>query len=148
MRIISTGTSSGDDADFLAGALKLLPLFAALSEEQLVKVLYFIKVVEFEAGETVFEEGDAGERFYIVYEGRVEARKVGLLKEKVLSSMGPGEFFGELALLLGRRRAAAIVCVQPTICFSLDQTDLELLMERNPDIADAIRNVARKRFAR
>ncbi|MDD5630110.1 MAG: cyclic nucleotide-binding domain-containing protein [Elusimicrobia bacterium] len=126
--------------------MRKLELFASLSDEQLRKVLYFVKALVFDAGEAVFAKGDDGDSFYVIESGRVEARVPGFLGSKVLSSMGPGDFFGELALILKQPRSASIVCVEDTICFALDRTDLELLMERNPDIASAIKKVAKERF--
>ena len=50
--------TAGEDSVLLAAALRQFDLFAGLSEEQLAKVLYFVKAVEFDAGETVFEKGN------------------------------------------------------------------------------------------
>jgi len=64
----------------------------------------------------------------------------------VLCRMGPGEFFGELALILRQPRSATVRCAEPTVCFTLDRTDLELLMERSAEIAGVIKRAARERF--
>jgi voltage-gated potassium channel len=147
MKILGAGAASGEDAGILMSSLRRLDLFAPLSDDQLRKVIYFIKSVTFEAGETVFKKDDPGDSFYVVQAGKVEARGGGFLGfEKIIRSMGPGEFFGELALILKRPRSASIVCVEDAFCYALDASDLELLMERNPDIASAIKNVAKERL--
>lgn len=146
MQVLSTGIASGKNTDFLVAAMTRLDFFSSLSDEQLRKVLYFVKALAFEAGETVFNKGDDGDSFYLIESGRVEARVPGFLGSKIIATMGAGDFFGELALILKRPRAATIVCVEETVCFALDRADLELLMERNPDIASAIKTIAKERF--
>ena len=147
MRIDGSGAASGEDAGFLMASMKRLDLFAPLSDEQLRKVIYFVKTLAFESGETIFSKGDEGGSFYIVKSGAVEAKLSGFLGfGKTLSTMGPGEFFGELALILKRPRSATIVCLEETTCYALDKSDLELLMERNADIAAEIKRVAKQRL--
>jgi len=137
----------GETLDFLCTAMRKLDLFASLSDEQLRKMLYFVKLVEFDEGEVVFEKGASGDAFYVIWAGAVQAFVSGFFGgTKVLRTMGPGDFFGELALLLRQPRSASIGCVEATQCFVLDTGDFELLMERNPDIADVIKAAARERF--
>ena len=132
--------------EFLLPIISKVDFFAQLSPEQLDKMLYFIKFVEFEREEVVFQKDVEGDSFFFIYKGVVEARVPGLFGSKVINTMGPGEFFGELALILKQPRAAAIVCVERTRCFMLDKTDFSLLLERNPDIDRIIKEVARTRF--
>jgi CRP-like cAMP-binding protein len=147
MRQLGQGFASGEESAALFLGLRAFDLFAPLSDEHLRKVLYFVKLVEFEAGETVFEMDSSGDLFFLIQSGAVEAFEPGYFGPKVLSRMGPGDFFGELALILSRPRSAGVRCVEPTVCFTLDRTDLETLMERSPDVAEAIKKIAQKRFA-
>ena len=132
--------------EFIAPIISRLEFFAALSREQLDKMLFFIKFVQFEAGETVIEKDAPGDSFFVIYAGQVEVRVPGFLGAKVLSTMGPGDFFGELALILNQPRSASIVCMEATQCFMLDRADFAQLMAQNPDIAQAIKDIARSRF--
>lgn len=146
MKIIGQGVEAGPERDFLMAELRGLDLFAPLTDEQLRKMLYFVKSVEFEDGETVFEKGDPGEWFYLIHRGEVEIVEPGFFGASVVARMGPGDFFGELALLLRQPRMAGVRCVGETACFALDQADLETLMERSPDIGAAIKKIAQQRF--
>lgn len=147
MKVLGKGIAAGDEAGPLFSSFRQMDLFSSLSDAQLRKVLFFVKTVEFEAGETVFEKGEPGEAFYLIHEGRVEACAPGFLGlRKVLREMGAGEFFGELALILRQPRSASIICKAPTVCFQLDRADLEMLMERSEDIAQAIKSVAKERL--
>lgn len=146
MKLIAQGAEAGPERDFLLTELRGLDLFAPLSDEQLRKLIFFIKTVEFDAGETVFDKGDPGDLFYLIHRGEVEITEPGFFGASVVAKMGPGDFFGELALLLRQPRSAGVRCVGETACFALDQADLETLMERSPDIGAAIKRVAQQRF--
>ncbi len=146
MRVLSTGIVPGGDVGFLFRPMRRLELFAALTDIQLYQVLYHTKTLEFDAKEHIFRQGDPGDSFYVVQSGRVEARVPGFLGlSKVVGRMGPGDFFGELALLLKQPRAASAVCVEKTVCFSLSRPDLEQLMRKDPHVAAAVNEAARKR---
>ena len=132
--------------EFVALSLSGVHFFASLSREQLWKIISFIKLVEFEKGETVFEKDAPGDSFYIIYTGGVEARVPGLFWNKVVNTMGPRDFFGELAFILKQPRTATIICTEPTQCFMLDQSGFALLMEKHLDIALSIRKTASKRY--
>lgn len=147
MKLIAQGVEAGPERDFLLAELRGLDLFAPLSDEQLRKMLFFIKSVEFEDGEVVFEKGDPGEWFYLIHRGEVEIVEPGFFGASVVARMGPGDFFGELALLLRQPRSAGVRCVGETSCFALDRADLETLMERAPDIGAAIKKIAQGRFS-
>lgn len=146
MRVLGQGVAAGEESGRLFESFRALELLAPLSDDHLRKATYFVKTVEFDAGETVFEKDEQGESFFLIRDGRVEARVPGFFGPKVLRAMGPGDFFGELALILRQPRSAAVVCVEPTVCFALDSADLERLMERSPDVADAIKRIAKERF--
>jgi CRP-like cAMP-binding protein len=146
MRVLSLGIAAGEDADAFVAALRDVMFFQTLTDAQLRTVLYFTQAIEFEAGETVFEKDAAGDSFYLIRSGRAEARVPGFFGAKVIGTMGAGDFFGELALLLDRPRAATVVCVEPTVCLVLARVDLHTMMERHPEIGDEIKAVAKQRF--
>lgn len=146
MELIGQGVEAGAERDFLMAELRDLDLFAPLNDEQLRKMLFFVKTVRFEDGETVFEKGDPGDLFYLIHRGEVEIVEPGFFGATIIARMGPGDFFGELALILSQPRSASVRCVGETECFALDRADLETLMERSPDIAVAIKKVAQQRF--
>jgi CRP-like cAMP-binding protein len=147
VKVIGHGFEAGPEREFLMSELRGLDLFAPLNDEQLLKLLYFIKSVEFEDGETIFEKEDPGELFYLVHRGEVEIFMPGMFGATVIRRIGPGEFFGELALILRQPRSAGARCVGETVCFALDRADLETLMERSPDIAATIKRIAQGRFS-
>jgi CRP-like cAMP-binding protein len=119
----------------LAGA----PLFGALPPASLATCAEKFREVRFTRGESLFERGDPGSHLYIVAEGQIRisiASSEG--RELSFQVVGPGELFGEIALLDGQTRSAGASALSPTLAYSLDRGDLRRLREADPAIADAI----------
>jgi CRP-like cAMP-binding protein/Zn-dependent protease len=76
------------------------------------------------AGEVVIRQGESGERFYVVRAGRVEVERDG----QVLAELGPGEAFGEIALLLDVPRTATVRATEPTALLALEARDFRDLL--------------------
>ena len=135
-----------DQFPSLSAVMRSLDIFALLSADQMTRMLWFVGVREYDPGEAILAKGDVGDAFFAIHSGKVEVQVPGFLgRKKVLNRLGPGDFFGELALLLHQPRNATIVCVEPTQCFVLRTTDFELMMERNSDIAALVKTAARRR---
>lgn len=84
----------------------------------------------YEAGQTVFEQGDLGQRMYIIIKGKVEVLQTTADGEQiVLGSLGPGQYFGEMALMKRRPRSATIRCVEPLDVLSLEKADFTAMIE-------------------
>jgi len=130
----------------LLAAMREIGLFDPLSDEDLRVLAYFVSAVEFDEGETAVQKGDLGDTCYIICSGRAEARAPGIWGDEVLGSLGHGDFFGELALLLDQPRNADVVCLEAVRCLALGRSDLETLMTRSPDVAELVRAIARRRF--
>jgi len=83
-----------------------------------------------QAREVLFREGDMGNAFYIILEGKVEvyAEKLG----KQLSTLGGGSFFGELSLMLGMPRTAMVRALEDTLLFAIDHNGFQQLLHRYP----------------
>lgn len=146
MRVLSTAASNPQHVETLLAAMRGIGLFDPLSDDDLRVLAWFVSAVEFDEGEAAVQMGDPGDTCYIICSGRAEARVPGILGHETLGSLGPADFFGELALLLDQPRNADVVCVETTRCLALGRSDLETLMTRSPDVAELIRAIARRRF--
>nr|BAL58626.1 cyclic nucleotide-binding protein [Candidatus Acetothermum autotrophicum] len=112
--------------------LKKTPLFAQFSEKELEALFSTAKVREFEPGSTIVREGDpAGIGFYLILNGQVEVRK----GPKTLAQLGPGDYFGEMALLSDAPRSADVVAVQKTKCLMITRWELRSIISSYPDVA-------------
>lgn len=105
--------------------------------------------VHYQPGETIFREGDLGDSFFIVLEGEVEVVREKCDEtgdcEKVLAHLGPGQYFGEMALLHSRTRTATIRCTKPTRLLSLKQRDFGELVANLPELKHSFEKVADER---
>lgn len=132
--------------DFILVAMAGVEFFSGISPVELEKACYFIQLVEFGAGEVVFEKGTQGDAFYLVYSGKAKAFSPGVLWSSTLGEIGPGGFFGEIALILNRPRTATVQCLEPTQCFRIDGAAYMALLENNFDLAVKIKEVATRRY--
>lgn len=131
----------------LARMLRQVDFFSPLTVGQLDQVLPYIGLYSCETGETVFKQGDPGDAFYIVYKGRVSVRvKKSLLSLAcVVADLGPGGFFGEIALVSNQPRSATVVCEEPTDLFTLLPADFAFVLRENPAVAAQMKRIAESR---
>ena len=125
--------------------LKGIPIFAGLDNAALAVIAEAVEQASFHAGETIVGEEEAGNRMFIIQNGRVEVVKhVGEPHETILAKLGPKEFFGEMCIIECLTRCASVKALQDTIVFTLKSTDLHRLFEHHPDqYAILILNIAR-----
>ena len=90
----------------------------------------------YDAGEVVFHEGDAADTVHFVVEGRVVARRSSEQGDRLAYAvMGPGQAFGELAMIVrAGRRTATIEAVERTVTLALSFADFERLCARHPEV--------------
>ena len=93
----------------LISGLAAVPLFSACSKRDLQIVARHTEVVEVPAGTAVVEEGGKGDAFFFILAGEADVRRGG----RTVATLGPGRFFGELALLDPAPRDATVVAVSP-----------------------------------
>ncbi|MBL9037949.1 MAG: protein kinase [Archangium sp.] len=97
---------------------------------------------KFQAGEHIIREGDVGDCAYVILDGHCQASKKVAGKTQLLRLLGPGEMFGEAAVLTGSPRLASVVAMMETTVAVVDRSYLQEEMERTSLIALAIRAVA------
>jgi CRP-like cAMP-binding protein len=92
------------------GILKDIPLFRDLNNAEKKRLVSICQKVGFREGETIFEAGDTGDALYVIREGRVGVIKPGTEgeSEEVITELGPGDIFGEMALFEKMPRSATI----------------------------------------
>ena len=88
----------------------------------------------FEPGEDVFHEGDVGDRLYFVVKGQAEVLKQGKGAEESIAMLGPGDWFGEGALMNETTRGATVRCRADLDVLSLPKREFEVLASNLPDI--------------
>lgn len=135
-----------EELGILAHMLRTVDFFSPLTVGQLEKVLPHVMLCSYGAGESVFRQGEAGDAFYIVYKGKVEIRLRRLLIFwKTVTTLGPGHFFGETALISKEPRNATVVAVEPSLLFTLITADFAFVLRENPAAAAEMRSIAAQR---
>jgi voltage-gated potassium channel len=117
--------------------------FSRLGRAQLAEVLPYMLLVRYEAGSVVCAEGEPGDAMYLIFKGAVLITKEGW-KEPV-ARLQSGDFFGEMALLLGEPRSATVTVEGELEAFCLASVDFRRIAERSPDMTSSLRALAESR---
>jgi CRP/FNR family transcriptional regulator, cyclic AMP receptor protein len=116
--------------------LKETPLFEALSDEDASALRAGIIQVNLDRGERLFSEGDAGDKLYIILEGKIKLTKAAPDgRENLLSVHGPGEMFGELSLFDPIPRTSSATAVTSARLAGLAHDDLRTWLSTRPEVA-------------
>ena len=111
--------------------LKKVPLFADLDAKELEQISASMRERRFAAGDTVTEEGAGGAGFFIIESGQADVSVEGVPRRTI----GPGDYFGEIALLTGSDRTATITATSDMLCYGMTPWDFRPLVESNSAIA-------------
>ena len=111
--------------------LRNIPLFSQLSDDLLRRVLEHASEFEPAKGHVLVERTQPGTGLFVIEEGTVTVELLDGTRE-----LGPGEFFGDLALLLDDERHKARVCAGSDLrCLAIRRDDFDMLLEKEPSIA-------------
>ncbi|HJZ35831.1 MAG TPA: Crp/Fnr family transcriptional regulator [Solirubrobacterales bacterium] len=128
--------TKGQSALSAVELLRSVPLFADLEEGELERFSQVAVPRSFPAATRVFHEGDSSDACYIVSEGSFRVtREHSDGRAITLATLGPGEIFGELAMLDGDRRSASAESITDGTLLALPANDVRNLLSRNPEIA-------------
>lgn len=137
-----------EEAGWLYTALKQIEFLKFCSLGEIEEITQSLTKKNFRKSETIVREGDRGDYLFLLYSGEVSVRtKSGFLSHKELTKLGPGSYFGEMALLTFEPRTATVVALQDTNAFLLFATDFRKLMEKNEALARSIDDLVARRKA-
>jgi serine/threonine protein kinase len=128
-------------------ALRGIPLFASIAAEDLFELSRHVTRRHYRQGETIFHMNDFGSTLHIIETGNV---KINITSEDgghvILTYLGPGDFFGELALLDEKPRSATATSVEATRTWALERGDLLEFLKWYPEVAIRILAVVTQRL--
>jgi anion transporter len=116
----------------LAQVIRQIPLFSALSREDIAKVLGKMEERYYVSGATIFSQGDQGDAFYIVQTGAVQVVLENRGRAEIIRVLGPQDWFGEMALLSGEPRSATIIAVRDALIWRLSRHAWDELIDKHP----------------
>jgi CRP-like cAMP-binding protein len=111
--------------------LRKVPLFAELDNKELDQIARSMRERRFKAGDVVTQEGSGGVGFFVVEEGEAEVDVGGQSR----GSVGPGDYFGEIALINESPRTATLTARTDMLCYGMTPGDFRPLVETNSGIA-------------
>ena len=121
-------------ADARREMLKSVPLFAECDDKQIDFIATQVDEVDFVQGRDLCREGAGGGEFFVIVSGTAEVRRQG----RHLRELGPGDFFGEIALLDGGPRTATVTALSPMKCLVLSRGQFHNVIRQNALIAVSI----------
>jgi len=125
-------------------ALRAVPLFAELSDDALGRLAGVATEVEVPAGFVLVKAGDDASGMFVLQEGSAVVELPG----GHVVRLGPGEFFGELALVVdGLHRTARVRAETPVRCLAIARADVTRLLEEEPGVALGMLRVLARRLA-
>jgi len=126
--------------------LETCELFRLLSPPELAALHRIARERSVPAGRLIFKEGDEGDGLYVVQTGRIEiSAQVSPSSEKVLSQVGPGEIFGEMAVLETKPRSATATTAEPSVIYFIPRGPLLAMIEQSPALGLALlREISRR----
>ena len=121
--------------------LRQLPLFEDLTKKQLDRVATWADEVDLPEGKPLIEEGRFAHEFFLIEEGTAEVTHDGMH----LADLGPGDFFGEIALMEHMRRTASVVTTSPVRVVVMFSREFEAMEHELPEVAERIRQAMLER---
>jgi len=116
--------------------LKEIPIFAEIADTDLSHIAEIIQQRNYPEGAVIIEELTDAERFFIIYQGKIEiTKKLEDGEELVLAVQSDGDFFGEMALLDERPRSASARALEPTTVLEISRANFETLLFKAPMLA-------------
>jgi CRP-like cAMP-binding protein len=117
-------------ADARIDRLRSVPLFASCTDKELSFIASRVDEVDIPAGQVLTKRGESGGDFFIILEGKAEVEAA-----EGKRALGPGDFFGEIALLDNGPRTATVKAATPMRCLVLGHEQFRDVLHQNGDIA-------------
>ncbi len=127
-------TATAEQFQLQFSTLREIPLFAALTDREVLKLMSAMDEHLYAAGETLMREGEPGEDFLVLLHGTAEVRKGGA----AIAQVGRGGHIGEMALLDNRPRSATVVALEPTQAFVVQRARFLKLLKSDPGLSNKI----------
>jgi CRP/FNR family transcriptional regulator len=119
-------------------AMAASPLFAPLDQHDRERIIWRMTLARFDPGEVIVRQGDTATAFYLILSGEVEVTHAPGAEMSAVTSLarlGPGDVFGEMALLDDGTRSSSVSARAPTRCALLSRWDFREELRRSPEVA-------------
>ena len=128
----SAGMPSFETSRLWTDVIGAVPLFAGMPTRHIRKIASLGTIARFDAKASIVKAGDPGEAFYVILSGRAKVRRG---RGRAAADIGPGAYFGEMALVDGAPRSATIVAEKETVCLVLARKPFARILKDEPTLA-------------
>jgi len=135
-----------EESKWILEVLRKIDVFTTLEENELEDLVAQMAYYQFKKGQTIIKQGEPSDFFFVVHEGLVNVYvKKFLVHDKLVNTIGPGAFFGEMALLTHTKRQATLVAEKKTSCFVLFKSSFQYAVNNNPFFKSRMETIVKKR---
>jgi len=129
--------------DVKAAAMAKVPLFSGLSKRAMNEIAKIADEIDLPAGKILTKEGARGREFFVLLEGTADVRS----NTRLLAPLGPGDFFGEIALVTDAPRTATVTTTSPVRALVITDRAFRELMRKSPVIQGKVLEAVGLRLA-
>jgi small-conductance mechanosensitive channel/CRP-like cAMP-binding protein len=126
-------------------ALDRVDLFTCLDADSRELVARGLVERRFGAGEDIIRQDAPGNSLFIIDRGLVDVRVTANGAHRSIAQLGPGQFFGEMSLMMGAARQATVTAVHDTVCYELDQSAFRSVLDTRPSVMEDISTILAER---
>ncbi len=144
MALHPESATSTNNAAYVLDRLSRVDLLRALPPEEVQALVSSMQLVAIPGGQTVLSQGETGDALYLIESGNVHVRR-GAGPE--VAELGPGDVFGEMALINDERRSASVVAQTPLELWRLPRDEFERVAANSPHLTAALQQIAERRRA-
>ncbi len=136
------------ESSAILSRLSRIDLVRSLPPEEMEDVLVCVQPLSMAAGRTIFQKGDRADALYLLEQGQVNimSGENETDAREILAELGPGDSFGEMALLTGEPRTATAFAVKDSTLLKIDKEHFEELIERSPNLRRAVEELNSERL--
>ena len=123
--------------------IKKVPLFAGGSRRELEQIAQIADEIDLREGKEMTKQGSRGREFFVLLEGEADVTKDG----RSINKLGPGDFFGEIALVSDSPRTATVTATSPVRALVITDRSFKRLLEEMPQIQAKVLSALAERLA-
>jgi len=123
--------------------IRKVPLFSRLSKTELKALAMLADEIDLRDGKEMTRQGHPGREFFVLLEGTADVRKNG----RKINSLGPGDFFGEIALVSREPRTATVIATSPVRALVITDRSFRRLLDESPQVKTKVMEAMATRLA-
>jgi CRP/FNR family transcriptional regulator, cyclic AMP receptor protein len=123
--------------------IRRVPLFSRLSKGELKDLAMLADEIDLRDGKELTRQGAPGREFFVLLEGTADVRKNG----RKINTLGPGDFFGEIALVSREPRTATVTATSPVRTLVITDRSFRRLLDESPQVKTKVMEAMAKRLA-